>query len=224
MTSDKLEDYARTIRPKINNQLPEYLIYFPTIKPRTNTWGDSNRSVDWDKLIEHVTREGDEVPEGVDKFLDELIVWGELADNFCYYEPHYDSLKHLEKAQTTDPLWNASQLEMVHHEKMHVICGKMYWAKKIFEWTSSPQEAVEIAVYLNEKVCAYESMLAGMYRLKRLGISLNHPAGLSSTMNQLPDEAIALAAASHIECELQITPLEFKQQLFRVYKSGQRKY
>ncbi|KAD4386189.1 hypothetical protein E3N88_26358 [Mikania micrantha] len=57
-----------------------------------------------------------------------------------------------------------------------------------------------------ENVCAYESMLAGMYRLKRLGISMTHPAGLSTAMNQLPYEAIALAAASHIERELQITP------------------
>lgn len=57
-----------------------------------------------------------------------------------------------------------------------------------------------------ENVCAFESMQAGMYRLKRLGISMTNPADLSSAMNQLPDEAIALAAASHIERELQITP------------------
>ncbi|PIA32456.1 hypothetical protein AQUCO_04500216v1 [Aquilegia coerulea] len=58
-----------------------------------------------------------------------------------------------------------------------------------------------------ETVCAYESMQAGLYRLKRLGISrLTVTTGLSSAMNQLPDEAIALAAASHIERELQITP------------------
>ncbi|KAL5705876.1 hypothetical protein ACHQM5_024110 [Ranunculus cassubicifolius] len=58
-----------------------------------------------------------------------------------------------------------------------------------------------------ENVCAYESMQAGFHRLKRLGISrLTHPVGLSYAMNQLPDEAIALAAASHIERELQITP------------------
>ncbi|PSS26188.1 Transcription initiation factor TFIID subunit like [Actinidia chinensis var. chinensis] len=58
-----------------------------------------------------------------------------------------------------------------------------------------------------ENVCAYESMQAGLYRLKRLGITrLTNPSGLSSAMNQLPDEAIALAAASHIERELQITP------------------
>ena len=63
------------------------------------------------------------------------------------------------------------------------------------------------------QVCAFESMQAGLYRLKRLGITrLAHLTGptqlaaLSSTMNQLPDEAIALAAASHIERELQITP------------------
>ncbi|EPS70477.1 hypothetical protein M569_04282, partial [Genlisea aurea] len=58
-----------------------------------------------------------------------------------------------------------------------------------------------------EHVCAYESMLAGLYRLKRLGITgLMHPTGISSAMNQLPGEAITLATASHIERELQITP------------------
>nr|CAB3468539.1 unnamed protein product [Digitaria exilis] len=55
-------------------------------------------------------------------------------------------------------------------------------------------------------VCCYESMQAGLYRLKRLGIvKLTQPVGLASAMNQLPDEAIELAAASHIERELQIT-------------------
>ncbi|XP_058185215.1 transcription initiation factor TFIID subunit 1-like isoform X2 [Rhododendron vialii] len=58
-----------------------------------------------------------------------------------------------------------------------------------------------------ENVCAYESMQAGLHRLKRLGITrLTHPTGFSSAMNQLPDEAIALAPASHIERELLITP------------------
>ncbi|PIA33823.1 hypothetical protein AQUCO_04000116v1, partial [Aquilegia coerulea] len=58
-----------------------------------------------------------------------------------------------------------------------------------------------------ESVCAYESMQAALYRLKRLGINrLTATTGLSSAINKLPDEAIALAAASHIERELQITP------------------
>lgn len=50
-------------------------------------------------------------------------------------------------------------------------------------------------------------MQAGLYRLKHLGITrLILPTSISSAMSQLPDEAIALAAASHIERELQITP------------------
>ncbi|CAM0909223.1 unnamed protein product [Alopecurus aequalis] len=57
-----------------------------------------------------------------------------------------------------------------------------------------------------ESVCCHESMLAGQHRLKRLGIhKLAQPGGLASAMNQLPDEAIELAAAAHIERELQIT-------------------
>ncbi|KAG8088173.1 hypothetical protein GUJ93_ZPchr0010g9298 [Zizania palustris] len=31
-------------------------------------------------------------PKSVDAFLEELIVRRELADNFCYYQPHYDSI------------------------------------------------------------------------------------------------------------------------------------
>ncbi|CAJ2646998.1 unnamed protein product [Trifolium pratense] len=57
-----------------------------------------------------------------------------------------------------------------------------------------------------ELVCAFESMQAGLYRLKHLGITETHPNNISSAMSRLPDEAIALAAASHIERELQITP------------------
>lgn len=49
-------------------------------------------------------------------------------------------------------------------------------------------------------------MQAGLYRLKHLGITETHPSSISSAMGRLPDEAIALAAASHIERELQITP------------------
>ena len=49
-------------------------------------------------------------------------------------------------------------------------------------------------------------MQAGLYRLKHLGITEIHPSAISSAMSRLPDEALALAAASHIERELQITP------------------
>jgi deoxyribodipyrimidine photo-lyase len=108
-------------------------------------------------------------------FLEELVVRRELADNFCYYNPHYDSvqgfpnwaretlrqhendpreylysIKELEEAKTHDELWNAAQTEMVCRGKMHGYM-RMYWAKKILEWTSSPAEAMKIAIYLNDR-------------------------------------------------------------------------
>lgn len=108
-------------------------------------------------------------------FLEELVVRRELSDNFCFYNPHYDSaqgfpewakktlLDHIEDvrehlysrdefeyAQTHDPLWNAAQLQMVTTGKMHGYM-RMYWAKKILEWTNNPAEAQKIAIYLNDK-------------------------------------------------------------------------
>ena len=47
-------------------------------------------------------------------------------------------------------MWNAAQLELIHHGKIHGYM-RMYWAKKILEWTKNPKEAFEIAIYLNDK-------------------------------------------------------------------------
>ena len=110
-----------------------------------------------------------------DAFLEELIVRRELSDNYCYYNkfhkeftgfptwaqetlnqhrkdkrPYLYTLEELETAKTYDPLWNASQLEMVKTGKMHGYM-RMYWAKKILEWTATPEEAQEIAIYLNDR-------------------------------------------------------------------------
>jgi deoxyribodipyrimidine photo-lyase len=108
-------------------------------------------------------------------YLEELIVRRELSDNFCYYNESYDSfdcfpswaqktlhehrvdarpynyeLKSLERGETHDDLWNAAQKEMVTRGKMHGYM-RMYWAKKILEWTGSPEEALNIAIYLNDR-------------------------------------------------------------------------
>jgi len=108
-------------------------------------------------------------------FIEELIVRRELSDNFCLYNPEYDNVagapdwaqKTLEKqkkdkreylysrdefesGETHDELWNAAQFEMVKRGKMHGYM-RMYWAKKILEWTQAPEEAIEIAIYLNDK-------------------------------------------------------------------------
>ncbi len=108
-------------------------------------------------------------------FLEELIVRRELSMNFVYYNQDYDQLSCLpswafktlkdheddprehiynrdefESASTHDPYWNAAQLEMVYTGKMHGYM-RMYWGKKIIEWTDSPAQAFEIALYLNNK-------------------------------------------------------------------------
>ena len=111
----------------------------------------------------------------VDDFLEELIVRRELSHNFLYYNPRYDdydalppwalrtlnfhakdkrdfvySQKQFENAQTHDPYWNAAQMEMVLTGKMHNYM-RMYWGKKILEWTNTPKYAFETALYLNNK-------------------------------------------------------------------------
>jgi deoxyribodipyrimidine photo-lyase len=110
-----------------------------------------------------------------DAFFNELIVWRELAVNFVRYTPNYDSEEcaeawakqtiaehardereflytkaQLESAQTHDPLWNAAQTQMLHHGWMHNVM-RMYWAKKILEWTPDIRTALRYAIDLNDK-------------------------------------------------------------------------
>jgi deoxyribodipyrimidine photo-lyase len=56
----------------------------------------------------------------------------------------------LEFAHTHDDLWNAAQIQMTKEGKMHGFL-RMYWAKKILEWTNSPEEALSFAIYLNDR-------------------------------------------------------------------------
>jgi deoxyribodipyrimidine photo-lyase len=106
-------------------------------------------------------------------YLEELIVRRELSMNYVYFNANYDSfdglpswakttlLRHakdsreylytrneLEKAKTHDPHWNAAQREMIQTGKMQGYM-RMYWGKKILEWTRSPQEAFQIGLSLN---------------------------------------------------------------------------
>lgn len=113
--------------------------------------------------------------ESREAFLEELIVRRELSDNFCFYDDHYDSfegfpewakktlndhrkdrreylysLEDFERGNTHDQLWNAAQREMTRKGKMHGYM-RMYWGKKLLEWTRSPDEAIKIALYLNDR-------------------------------------------------------------------------
>jgi deoxyribodipyrimidine photo-lyase len=113
--------------------------------------------------------------EAVVAFLDQLVVRRELAVNFVAFNPRYDRLagcerwaratlaRHrrdarpfsydearLEAGDTHDPLWNAAQRQMVATGWMHGYV-RMYWAKKILEWSRSAEAAFEIAVRLNDR-------------------------------------------------------------------------
>ncbi len=120
--------------------------------------------------------EGAKAPRAAkDDFLDQLITWRELSINMVHFNPVYDSIEcgenwahktlaehakdprpvlytpsQLERAETYDDLWNAAQLQMIHAGWMHNYL-RMYWAKKILEWSKTPQQAYRTAVYLNDK-------------------------------------------------------------------------
>jgi len=112
---------------------------------------------------------------GAEAFFEELVVRRELASNFVHYNDRYDtpaslpawaratldehagdprpyiySREELEAGKTHDPYWNAAQREMVVAGKMHGYM-RMYWGKKILEWSPTPNEAWAAALYLNNK-------------------------------------------------------------------------
>jgi deoxyribodipyrimidine photo-lyase len=112
--------------------------------------------------------------QNLDDFFEELIVRRELAYNYVYYNQGYDQFeqmtedwayqtmeKHLKDPRdylytkddyltfnTHDPYFNAAMIEMVKLGKMHSYM-RMYWAKKIIEWSNTYQEAYETALELN---------------------------------------------------------------------------
>jgi deoxyribodipyrimidine photo-lyase len=114
-------------------------------------------------------------PEHSEEFLEELIVRRELAYNFARFSDDPESLANLpdwaqktlnlhatdkrepvysreqfEKAQTHDALWNAAQKEMLFRGKIHGYY-RMYWGKKIIEWSASCQDALETMIYLHDR-------------------------------------------------------------------------
>jgi deoxyribodipyrimidine photo-lyase len=240
IASPKQEYGARTLRPKINRLLREFLVPFPRLKaagqcplraPRVE-WEMAWRSLRVDRTVREVDwilpgerpalralrsfvdhglevydrRRNDPALDGQSSlspylhfghlsaqraplavinapapekakaaFLEELIVRRELSDNFCFYNDSYDqtrglprwghatlskhardrrdhvySLRELEESETSDPLWNAAQKEMVKRGKMHGYL-RMYWAKKILEWSRGAEEALEHAIHLNDR-------------------------------------------------------------------------
>jgi deoxyribodipyrimidine photo-lyase len=112
---------------------------------------------------------------GKEAYLEELIVRRELSMNYVFYNNYYDYFKgipewskvtlmqhkrdrrdyiysqsEMEEGETHDPYWNAAQQEMKITGKMHGYM-RMYWGKKILEWSQTPEQAFTTALYLNNK-------------------------------------------------------------------------
>jgi deoxyribodipyrimidine photo-lyase len=127
------------------------------------------------QIILEILKHYDIKDENVQSFINEIVIWRELARNFCFYNPLYNeyegipelakktledhikdkreyiySLEELELARTHDPYWNAAQIQLLKTGKMHNYM-RMYWAKKLIEWTDHPKIAFDYACYLNDK-------------------------------------------------------------------------
>ncbi len=124
--------------------------------------------------------------ENKEAFLEELIIRQELADNYCLYSQEFKSLKNIplwarnslknhqndlriynytltdfENAKTHDKLWNATQNQLKKQGTIHGYL-RMYWAKKILEWSPTPSIALKNAIYLNDKY-AFDAPSANGY-------------------------------------------------------------
>jgi len=117
-----------------------------------------------------------EVLTGKDAFVEQLVIRRELAINYVYYRTGYDrfetmtnewayktmechrldqrttvlGIEELENSHTPDIYWNAAMKEMIETGYMHNTM-RMYWCKKIIEWSKSFEEAYKVAIYLNDK-------------------------------------------------------------------------
>jgi photolyase PhrII len=113
--------------------------------------------------------------KGAAKFLDELLVWRELAHNFCYHrdvletldalprwaratlearrrEPRVRdfSLETLARGRSGDALWDTAQASLLRHGELHNNL-RMTWAKAIPLWTRTPEAAMAALVDLNHR-------------------------------------------------------------------------
>ena len=112
---------------------------------------------------------------GAEKFLDELLIWRELAFNLCLHQTDVESIsvlpdwaretlashsrdertaiydwEALARSGTDDPLWNAAQQSLLIHGELHNNV-RMTWGKAVLSWTRSPQEALAMLLDLNHR-------------------------------------------------------------------------
>lgn len=127
--------------------------------------------------IQEVLLAAREAAEGehYDKFLDEALVWRELAHNFVFHDPRHRTLQavpgwareelrahqgdprpalpglmRLEAARSGEPLWDACQRALLREGELHNHL-RMLWGKAVLGWTSTPEEALAVLEHLNNK-------------------------------------------------------------------------
>jgi hypothetical protein len=112
--------------------------------------------------------------DGAGKFLDELLIWRELAHAFCFYTDDLESFaalpgwaratlreheadprepmswERLARAKTGDPLWDTAQRSLLAHGELHNNV-RMTWGKALLQWTTGPEEALRILIDLNHR-------------------------------------------------------------------------
>uniref|UniRef100_A0A8C6PE58 Deoxyribodipyrimidine photo-lyase n=1 Tax=Nothobranchius furzeri TaxID=105023 RepID=A0A8C6PE58_NOTFU len=170
--SPKLEYAARTIRGKITSRLPEFLTDFPAVEKHPHTAVRTAKPVDWDEAlasldVDRSVEEPQWAKPGtaagmamLESFIDVRLKLFNTHRN----DPNAAALSQLSpwirfglsdrcnhvcsNPPSSSPLFH--QYQMVRDGKMHGFM-RMYWAKKILEWTSSPEEALSIALYLNDR-------------------------------------------------------------------------
>ncbi len=112
---------------------------------------------------------------GAEKWLDELLIWRELAWHWCAHHPDPNkvdvlprwalatlrrhaadprpallSWETLARARTGEPLWDAAQRSLLVHGELHNNV-RMTWGKALLAWTDGPESALAALVDLNHR-------------------------------------------------------------------------
>jgi len=168
----QFEVFCQTGLPKFDQLRNDPTL--PNICSNLSPWINHGQ-VSFQRLVMKV-KQLNKYANGSATYIEEGVVRRELSDNYVYYTPNdYDqltaaagwaqetlqahandpreyvySLDEWEEAKTHDDLWNAAQLQVIREGQMHGFM-RMYWAKKILEWSPSPEVALRTAQYLNDK-------------------------------------------------------------------------
>jgi hypothetical protein len=110
-----------------------------------------------------------------DKYLDELLIWRELAYAYCFYRDDYETIasipswaqatlrdherdprsviyswETLARGKSNDRLWNACQRSLLKHGELHNNV-RMTWGKAVLNWTTNAPECLRRLIDLNHR-------------------------------------------------------------------------